>query len=63
MRTYIFTETEKRAINDFFRGALTEGDNNVAKIKHRMKRYDQLEGDVELYLRLKERFRQPSSSP
>jgi hypothetical protein len=34
----------------------------MAKIKHRMKNYGHLEKDVELYLKLKERFRQSFSS-
>jgi hypothetical protein len=34
----------------------------MAKIKHRMKSYGHLEKDVELYLKLKERFRQSFSS-
>ena len=62
MRSYIFTEMERRVINGFFAGSLTESDTNMAKIKHRMKRYNQLEKDVELYLKLKEGFKQVSSS-
>jgi len=62
MRSYIFTEMERLVISGFFEGSLTESDTNMAKIKHRMKRYNQLEKDVELYLKLKERFKQVSSS-
>jgi len=62
MRSYIFTEMERRVISRFFDGLLTESETNMAKIKHRVKRYSQLERDVELYLKLKERFRQSSSS-
>lgn len=62
MRSYIFTEMERRVISGFFQELLTESDNNMAKIKHRLKRYSQLEKDVELYLKLKGRFKQVSSS-
>jgi hypothetical protein len=34
----------------------------MAKIKHRMKNYRQLEKDADLYLKLKERLKQSSSS-
>lgn len=62
MRSYIFTKMERHVISRFFDDLLTESETNMAKIKHRVKRYSQLEKDIELYLKLKERFRQPSSS-
>jgi hypothetical protein len=62
MRSYIFTDMERRVINRFFEGLVTESEPNMAKIKHRVKYYRQLEKDAELYLKLKERFKQSSSS-
>jgi len=62
MRSYIFTDMERRVINRFFEGLVTESEPNMAKIKHRVKNYKQLEKDAELYLKLKERFKQSFSS-
>jgi CRISPR/Cas system-associated endoribonuclease Cas2 len=61
MRSYIFTDMERRVINRFFEGLVTESEPNMAKIKHRVKNYGQLEKDVEVYLKLKERLKQPVS--
>ena len=62
MRSYIFTDMERCVINRFFDGLVTESEPNMAKIKHRMKNYRQLEKDADLYLKLKERLKQSSSS-
>ena len=62
MRSYIFTDMERRVIDKFSKGLVTESEPNMAKIKHRIKNYRQLEKDAELYLELKERFKQSASS-
>jgi hypothetical protein len=53
---------ERRVIKRFFDGLVTESEPNMAKIKHRMKNYGQLEKDVELYLKLEDRLKQSFSS-
>lgn len=61
MRTYIFTERERSIIK-----ALLEGQKlpslTVARIKHRVKTFKELESDVQLYLKLHEKTMQPSSA-
>ena len=60
MRTYIFTERERSIIK-----ALLEGQKlpslTVARIRHRVKTFKELESDVQLYLKLREKTMQPSS--
>jgi len=61
MRTYIFTEREREIIK-----AIIEGKNlpslTVARIKHRIRTFKELEFDVQLYLKLHEKIIQPSST-
>jgi hypothetical protein len=62
MRSYIFTELERRAIDKFSKGLVSESEPNMAKIKHRVKNYRRLEKDAKLYFKLRERFKQSVSS-
>ena len=62
MRTYIFTDMEREIIRDFLQGKQVPI-MAIAKIKHRVKRFKELEDDVALYLKLREKFKQSSSSP
>ena len=55
MRAYIFTEHERDVIQRFLRG---EKPPALRKIKHRILHFEELRGDVELYLKLRERFKQ-----
>jgi len=61
VRTYIFTERERRVIGGWLGGAEVST-TDVAKIKHRVKAFKELEADVDLYLKFRERVRQVSSS-
>jgi len=62
MRSYIFTELERRVIDKFSKGVVTESEPCMAKIKHRVKSFKRLEKDTELYFKLRERFKQSVSS-
>lgn len=55
MRTYIFTDRERRVIGEFLAGTRSR-DIDVAKIWHRVKHFKNLEKDVELYLKFKKRL-------
>lgn len=53
MRTYIFTETERRAIRLLLDRKISPSDPKVAYIRSRVKSFEALAEDVELYLRLR----------
>lgn len=55
MRVYIFTERERQIIHRILKGEKVE---ELAEIKYRILHFKRLESDVELYLKLKERFKQ-----
>jgi len=55
LRSYIFTDRERRIVEALLRGERVSR-VEVAKIKHRIRRFTQLSSDVELYLRLKASF-------
>ena len=54
MRSYIFTPKEREVINGFFEGDIELGDDIMRQIVYRMRIFEDLAGDVELYLRLRE---------
>jgi hypothetical protein len=54
MRSYIFTPKEREAINQFFRGKLRIGDDIMRETVWRLRSFEDLASDVELYLRLRE---------
>jgi hypothetical protein len=51
MRSYIFTERERRIVEAMLRGE-TVSRLEVAKIRHRLRRFTRLRNDVDLYLAL-----------
>ena len=53
MRSYIFTATERRAIQMFLDGKIKSSDGRVAHILSRMRSFAELARDVDLYLRLR----------
>jgi hypothetical protein len=54
MRSYIFTRKERKAINGFFAGNVRLGDDIMRQIVSRLRSFDGLSGDVDLYVRLRE---------
>jgi hypothetical protein len=53
MRSYIFTRKEREAVNGFFTGKVKLGDDIMRQIVSRLRSFDDLSGDVELYARLR----------
>lgn len=60
MRSYIFTARERGLLRKW----LSEGERaeTLDMILHRVRRFKDLERDVELYFAVKEKFKQVSSS-
>jgi hypothetical protein len=54
MRSYIFTPKEREFIHGFLEGRVRIGEEIMRQIVHRLRTFDDLAGDVELYLRLRE---------
>jgi hypothetical protein len=54
MRSYIFTERERKIIQGFLSGKVKSGDPGLMVIVSRLKSFTDLAGDVELYIRLRE---------
>jgi len=54
MRSYIFTSLERKRIKAFLKGELSAGDINIRKIRSRVKTFEALSGDVDLYVRFRE---------
>jgi len=52
MRSYIFTDRERRIVEAMLKGE-TVSRLEVAKINHRVRRFARLRNDVDLYLRLR----------
>ena len=53
MRSYIFTDRERRIIRDFLEGRRNIKDRALSVILTRVKSFKYLASDVELYLRLR----------
>jgi hypothetical protein len=53
MRTYIFTEKERKAISGFFNGSTPRDDPALMTVIYRIKSFRNLASDIELYLRLR----------
>jgi hypothetical protein len=53
MRSYIFTPLERKRIKAFIKGEISIGDISIKKIRFRVKTFEALRGDVDLYLRLR----------
>jgi hypothetical protein len=54
MRSYIFTPRERNVINRFFEGKAKLGDDIMRQIALRMRAFEDLAFDIDLYLRLRE---------
>jgi len=52
MRTYIFTERERRIIQGFLNRRIRMTDRNLSKIRSRIKHFERLKNDIFLYLEL-----------
>jgi hypothetical protein len=54
MRSYIFTPLERKRIKAFLNGEISLRDITIKKIRFRVKSFEALKRDVELYLRFRE---------
>jgi hypothetical protein len=63
MRSYIFTRKEREAINGFFAGKVKLGDDIMRQIVSRLRSFDSLSSDVDLYVRLREAVSTASTQP
>lgn len=54
MRSYIFTKRERQAIEDYFAGRVSLGEHFIRQIRWRLRLFETLRKDVELYRRLAE---------
>jgi hypothetical protein len=54
MRSYIFTSKEKAAVHAFLRGELSITSHLLSQVRTRLKQFDRLREDVDLYVRLAE---------
>ncbi len=52
MRTYIFTDRERRIIQRLLSGKIKMTDRDLSKIKSRMKLFERLKNDIFLYLEM-----------
>ncbi|MEM2687897.1 MAG: hypothetical protein QW796_06075 [Thermoproteota archaeon] len=56
MRSYIFTELERRILNSWLNGELTLKDIRLQKVLSRVRLFKDLARDVELYLAVRSRL-------
>jgi len=56
MRSYIFTPSERQIIRKFVEGKTVVGDMRLIQIRHRIKSFENLKNDIELYLLLRNKF-------
>jgi len=54
MRSYIFTKKERKAIEDFLAGRVGSGEHFIRQIRWRLRLFENLRNDIELYRRLAE---------
>jgi len=54
MRSYIFTENERGIVRNFLNGTIKRTDPKVQVILSRLRHFEALAGDVDLYVRLRE---------
>lgn len=50
MRTYVFTDRERRIIQSFLNRRIRMTDGDLAKIRSRIKHFNRLRNDIFLYL-------------
>lgn len=62
MKSYIFTQRERTLLQKWLNTG-QKADETVDMIFHRVKSFRDLENDVQLYLRVKDRLKQLSSTP
>lgn len=56
MRSYIFTPIERQIIKKFVEGKAVAGDMHLIQIRHRIKSFETLKDDVDLYLLLRNKL-------
>ena len=56
MRTYIFTDKERRIIQRFLNGRIKLTDRDLSKIRSRIKLFNRLRNDIFLYLEFYDRL-------
>jgi hypothetical protein len=56
MKSYLFSEHERRVLKRFLKGDTTANNPTVMQVKSRMKSWTQLRQDVDLYLELARKF-------
>jgi len=54
MRSYIFTPRERNVIGRFFEGKAKLGDDIMRQIALRIRAFEDLASDIDLYLKLRE---------
>jgi len=54
MRTYIFTEKERKAISGFLNGSTARDNPALMTVIYRIKSFRNLASDMDLYVRLRE---------
>ncbi|UCE96198.1 MAG: hypothetical protein JSV51_00895 [Candidatus Bathyarchaeota archaeon] len=52
MRTYIFTDRERRIIQGFLSGKIEMTNRDLSKVRSRVKLFERLKNDIFLYLEL-----------
>jgi hypothetical protein len=62
MRSYIFTDLERRILRSWLDGKLTLKDVRLQKVLSRVRLFKTLAQDVELYLMVKRRLAEPKTT-
>ncbi|UCE43977.1 MAG: hypothetical protein JSV57_00290 [Candidatus Bathyarchaeota archaeon] len=63
MRTYIFTDRERRIVQSFLAEKTRMTDRDLSKIRSRIKTFDRLRDDIFLYLELYDRVLLSAAEP
>jgi hypothetical protein len=56
MRSYIFTAREREVIQAFLEGRIPETGKDIGMIRLRIRTFRNLSSDINLYLKLRQRF-------
>ena len=62
MRTYIFTDLERRILKGWLKGEIDWRDIRLRKVLSRIRLFKELSADVELYLAVKRRLAEPETA-
>jgi hypothetical protein len=54
MRSYVFTDRERRILRSFLDGRIPINDPGVEQIRSRIKSFTELRNDIDLYIRFRE---------